>query len=518
MMTDGSAIPIGVRAVIAALAGVLATFAFAPFNAWWLIFVPPAALYWLLNGSSRRQQLTISYIFGLGFYGGGVSWVYVSINSFGNTGMIGAGALTAVFVAGLALMMLLQGWCYSRWFSGKRLDWLGFIAIWVLFEWVRSWLLTGFPWLYVGYPLLETPIKAWAPVGGIWALSLAALFLSIGLLKLLLIQNVKQRLPYALMMFIALAGMALPKQWTEQGEALTVSIVQANISQHIKWNKLYLPETLQQYSDLTGKAPAADLVLWPETAIPTVFARAAVQLSPVLNQLESQGSTLISGLPFVGAAKDDGHRNVHNSLAVLTQGHGIYHKQRLVPFGEYIPLDSWLRGVIAFFNLPMSSFTLPEQSQQLLSVGDLQLAPAICYEIAYPELVRKSSIESDLLLTVSNDTWFGRSIAPDQHMQIARMRALETGRWLIRGTNNGISALVNPQGEIISQAERYQADVLHDTVYQMTGLTPYQKVGSWPVLAFATLLLVAALAAGGNFRSTRSSVQKCDSDIDDKAE
>ncbi|MFC6670072.1 apolipoprotein N-acyltransferase [Marinobacterium aestuariivivens] len=194
----------------------------------------------------------------------------------------------------------------------------------------------------------------------------------------------------------------------------------------------------------------------------------------------------MAGLPSVLTdAEDPSRRIFHNSLALLSPERAVYHKQRLVPFGEYVPLETLLRGLIDFFDLPMSSFSLPQTEQPPLPFRDHRLAAAICYEIAYPELVRRESLESDLLLTVSNDTWFGHSIAPDQHLQIARMRALETGRWLIRATNNGISALIDADGRIRAEAPRYQTALLAGEVQGMQGLTPFQRLGAWPALVLA---------------------------------
>ena len=195
---------------------------------------------------------------------------------------------------------------------------------------------------------------------------------------------------------------------------------------------------------------------------------------------------------------------LHNSVAALTNGSGIYHKQRLVPFGEYLPLEYYLRGLLDFFNLPMSSFSLPNKQQKSINIRGVNIAIAICYEIAYPELVRSSSKHSGLLLTVSNDTWFGHSIAPAQHMQIAQARALENGRWLMRGTNNGITAIVDPQGNVIKQLPQYQQGALTGTVYTMQGMTPYQQYGVIPSLVTALLMALAGFRA----RKTTTTAEK----------
>ena len=236
-------------------------------------------------------------------------------------------------------------------------------------------------------------------------------------------------------------------------------------------------------------------------AIPSLLSSAKPYLHKLLTQLEQDNRSLITGLPSIerDAEHPNGYR-AHNSLALLTGKTDIYHKQRLVPFGEYVPIESYLRGLIEFFNLPMSSFSLPAQPQTTLTLGSSRIAAAICYEIAYPELVRKLSTDSDWILTVSNDTWFSHSLAPAQHMQIARMRALENGRWLVRSTNNGLTAIVDPYGDITAQAPAYQKAVLSGSVENRSGTTPYQTYGVAPVLLFSVLLI-----AGGFTRRQKGS-------------
>ncbi|GGO78701.1 hypothetical protein GCM10011348_11270 [Marinobacterium nitratireducens] len=549
------------RALAALLAGALTPLAFAPFGLWPLVLVMPA-LFWLtLRGQSAARSGWLGWIYGLGFYGVGTSWVYVSIHTYGNATVPLAGLLTAGFVAGMALFMAAQSWLYGRLF-GRSGHWLGFIGLWVIWEWIRSWLLTGFPWLFLGYPLLDTPLAAWAPLGGVWAASLAALLIGVGGAQLLLAPRSQHRrnlaprrsgtaaqefatgrrsyetqsnppsprrtgacgsrasrrmdraprggkvplslatrlpqkriLPAGLISLVLLGPLLLPSHWTRPvGEPLRVGLVQADIPQELKWRRGLLPDILLRYETLSREFGPVDLLVWPETAIPTTLDQAEPHLAAFLRELKHSDTGLIAGLPSILQDPSDPSRRIfHNSLALLAPQTAVYHKQRLVPFGEYVPLEGLLRGLIDFFDLPMSSFSLPREEQGPLPFRDHRIGAAICYEIAYPELVRRESLDADLLLTVSNDTWFGRSFAPDQHLQIARMRALETGRWLIRATNNGISALVAPDGRVHAQAARYQPALLSGEVQGMQGLTPYQRLGVWPVLGLALLgCLVAA--------------------------
>ncbi len=480
--------------LLALLAGTLITAALAPFELWPLAWLSPAAFYLLLRNRSSKAGGWLGWSYGLGVFGAGVSWVFVSISEHSATPLPIALLLTGLFVAGLATLFALQGWLFCRFLDRNRYSWLAFAGLWWLFEWLRSWLLTGFPWLYLGYASLDTPLQSWAPLGGVWLTSLWVALGGSALAALIHSRTTRARIIAATVFSLPwLSAALLPTSWTDNGKPLTVALVQADISQAAKWKRDQLPGILNRYQQLTRTIENPELIIWPETSIPALYRNSLPYLGDLFQQLDERGISLIAGLPAAVPDKNDPSQyRFHNSLAVLSGGAGIYHKQRLVPFGEYLPLEGLLRDMVAFFNLPASSFKLPQGEQSNLRINGTRLASAICYEIAYPELVRRAARESEVLLTVSNDTWFGHSIAPDQHMQIAQMRALENGRWLIRSTNNGISALVNPQGQITAQAPRYQMAVLNGTVQTMQGLTPYQQLGVWPALILALGLLFSA--------------------------
>lgn len=473
----------------ALLCGASASLAFAPYSLPLFAVLSVAGLWLLLRERSPRQAMRRGWLFGLGFFGAGTSWIYVSIHTYGNASVPLAGGLTFLFCAALALLFAIQAWVGARWFRGKG-AWIGFIAIWWLFEWLRSWFLTGFPWLYLGYAWTDSPLRSLAPVTGVWGLSFLTLLVAVGAAESALQRRIKPLLPATLLVALTLL---LPNQWTiKSGEAFKAAVMQPDVPQLEKWNPQRLDGILNQLIDMTRAHPEAELIIWPENAIPTFYYQVADQLQPLLTELGSR--TLVTGLPTSELDPDDAQRRLyHNSVAALGNTPGVYHKQRLVPFGEYVPMESLLRGLIEFFNLPMSSFSLPRQPQEPLQAGPYELGVAICYEIAYPELVRESGQLSDILLTVSNDTWFGRSIGPDQHLQMARMRALENGRWVIRGTNNGITALIDPQGQISAELPVDQAGVLTGEVTPMQGRTPYQVTGVYPLLILNLLLLAGLL-------------------------
>jgi len=235
---------------------------------------------------------------------------------------------------------------------------------------------------------------------------------------------------------------------------------------------------LALYRDMSFSAERTDLIVWPETAVPVLKDQATGYLSVMDRFASERGAALITGVPL-RQPNADGEPRYYNALSVVGQGSGDYLKQKLVPFGEYVPLQELLRGLIAFFNLPMSDFARGTADQVLLEAKGYKIAAFICYEVVYPDFAASLSAQSDILLTVSNDAWFGRSIGPIQHLQMAQMRALEAGRWMIRATNNGITVLIDPFGRITEQLPQFEQGVLYGEVQPMHQLTPYLRWQGW---------------------------------------
>lgn len=497
--------------------GIIWAFGFAPFNIWPLTGLSLLGFFFSLQSLTRRQALWRALWYGIGFYGVGVSWVYVSIHQYGSAPIALAVFLTSLFVIFLSFLFFAPlGWTYV-WLTqrfkastlGSRLVLFG--LLWLVFEWLKTWFLTGFPWLLLGYAYIDTPLANWSPVIG--SLGLSALVLASWLgLTWLTIQR-KQctsklwQCVLACTTLLWVAGALLSnQQWTDnaQTKTLTVSAVQANIPQQLKWNKEYAHTTLATYRLLSKDHWKSDLIIWPENAIPLVYPLQAKSFVDMFaEEANKYQNTLITGLPFMNQKVIDGqpYRTFYNGIIAAGNGSGSYHKQKLVPFGEYVPLEDLLRGLIKFFNLPMSSFSSGDSNQPHLIADQTKIAAFICYEIVYGDFVAKQAQQSNLLITISNDSWFGASIGPHQHFQMARMRALETGRYLIRATNDGISAIINDQGDVITQLPQFQADVLTGKVQTKQGNTPYMIWQSYPLLLMIGFILAVF---GWNARQKQS--------------
>lgn len=479
------------HARFAALAlGALMPLGLAPLSWWPLALLATGLLVELLHDRTPRQAASIAFAFGWGLWAHGACWLLVSMHDYGDTSLPLSLLLLAGVAAIMATLFLPVGWLYAR-LGLQRSGWLMLPLLLMLGEWLRSWLLTGFPWLMTGYGLIDTPLAGWATLGGVYAVSLAAMLTGTVLVAALR-EPRRMRLPLVLVAALWLGGAALDAQrWTalERSQAIRVSLVQGNIPQESKWALEWRDKTVKIYRELSESEWGRDLVLWPEAAIPMFAHEAQDVLADLDNEGLKRGSAFVTGIPYATWSRDRSHVLYYNSIAAMGDGLGLYHKQQLVPVGEYIPYEDWLRGTIPFFDLPMSSFSWGPADQSPLMVQSHPMAPFICYEIAYPQLVQRLSRQAEFLATVSNDGWFGRSIGPDQHFEMVRMRAKETGRYVVRATNNGITAIIDPQGEVTAMAPRFQRTVLRGEVFPASGLTPWQRFGALPLLVSAALLL-----------------------------
>ncbi|PID43181.1 MAG: apolipoprotein N-acyltransferase [Gammaproteobacteria bacterium] len=484
--------------ILAFFAGALQTLTYAPFDYWPSGILSALIIFAVAQKLSTRDARLAGWLYGLGIYGSGASWVYVSIHDYGYTSAPLAALLTFLFVAFLALFQLLQLYLYKRAETGNSLfNALLFAGVWVLTDWFRSWFMTGFPWLYLGYGLTDSPIAWLAPVGGVHLVTFVVVLTGCTLLTIVTARQQRQRLAFLLP--IALLWLLSPLNkvsWTQLDTEypITASVIQGNIDQRIKWNPAYRTYSIQVYEKLSAPHwKNSDIILWPETAIPLFQNTARFITDTLAEQASRTDTTLITGIPYRETPSDPDARTIyHNSITSLGNGTGFYHKQKLVPFGEYIPLESMLRGLIGFLDLPMSSFTPGPPDQNGLTAGGLNIAPFICYEIVYPDFVATSAKQNNILLTISNDAWFGQSIAPEQHLEIAQMRSLETGRYMVRGTNNGISAIIDHKGKITKKTDQFFATSLTGTVYSASRSTPFMITGSWPIVLFSLGLLICA--------------------------
>lgn len=498
---DGAAVaspylaPLAVaRAAAALAAGALTACAFAPLQWWPLAVLAPALQMWLWEGATPRQAAWSGFWFGAGTFGLGTWWLYISIHGIGEAPVWLALSLVLALVGIMALYQALLGYLSARLLpaSGPWRWLLGLPGLWLLVEWWRGWFLSGFPWLSLGYSQTDTPLAALAPVLGVYGIS-AALLLGSGALVAL----IRGRGPVRIGAVVALlapwaigAGLG-HVTWTHPaGKPLSVAILQGAVPEDLKWQAENTASIQALYTRLEEQALGARLIVWPEAALNDPANFIPQYLGQIYSRARMHGSDVIMGILRVDEAD-----RWYDSIMTLANGVSFYDKHHLVPFAEYFPVPHFIRSWLRLMNLPHSDFTPGPAVQPVIRAAGTRLAPSVCYEDAYGSAALPALRQgATLLVNVTNDAWFRHSWARYQHFQIARMRALETARPLIRAGNDGVSALVGAHGQVLAQAPEFRPWVLRGAVQPRAGLPPFGRFGNFPAVVLG--LLAAVLAIG----------------------
>ncbi len=477
------------------LLGALCTFAFAPFNFWGIIFPCLIFAFYLLL-KHKSSVFWGAWCFGFAYFGAGISWVHVSIADFGGVPLVVSIMLMAMLCAYLALFPALLFHLLCSKFTSKIIPLILPLG-WLLMEWLRARVLTGFPWLSVAYSQADGPLKHYFPLVGEIGLSALMVMACISAAYGLISRNrLFGSIPLVLLFSCSFVLSTLT--WTQTtGDIKKIAIVQGNIPQSMRWQPELDQTTIDKYMTLTNQHWDADVIIWPEAAVP----RLEMLSEPFLKQLDQLASENNTGL-ITGIVDYNLDTNVaYNSLIALgidnsenTEPYFYQHKKRfskhhLLPIGEFVPFESLLRPLAPIFDLPMSSFNRGEYVQENLQAGNVNFVPAICFEIAFPKQIAANiNAQSEMIVTVSNDAWFGDSHGPHQHMQIAKVRAMEFGLPVVRATNTGVSGILNHKGETLLLLPQFKDASGVAEVQIVKGRTPYYLFGDAPIWFICALL------------------------------
>ncbi len=464
--------------------------AFAPFGVYLLAPLLLAPLLHSFLHANPRTAATYGFWFGAGLFLAGTYWLYNSIHVFGGAPLILAIFLMLALVAIMGLYYAATGWLTARLSGGKpMLLLLVAPSAWVAIEWIRGWFLTGFPWLAIGYSQVDSPLVGLAPVIGVYGMSLAVTFSATAVVVAV---NVGQKLRWILASVAVtpwLVGFVIQDiEWTEEaGPAVTTTIVQGGVSQDRKWLPEQFRPTLTMYRRSLAENPGSEIILWPEVAIPSLLHYVEDYVEVLQSDLRASGQTLLFGI----LEQDQETQAVHNSVVLLDGAdRQVYRKRHLVPFGEFFPVPDFVREWMRLMSLPYSDISAGDAVQPLLQTpGGQQLSVAICYEDAYGAEQLYALPEASILINVSNDAWFGDSIAPYQHLEIARLRAIEVGRPVVRATNTGVSTFISADGTLSGTLEQFTEDSASADVMPRGGLTPYARLGNIPSVTLVVLVI-----------------------------
>ncbi len=501
--------------------GALTVFAFAPFKIYPLAWFTPAVLFYALSkANTNKQHFLLGWLYGIGLFGAGASWVFTAMYSFAHAPLALAILGTALFAIVIAFLTLgFFGAIVAR-FKHKpvfaRLL-IFYPATWVLIEWFRGWFLTGFPWLYLGNSQVDTFFAAYAPITGVLGVSLVCVLIAGAFVSFLFGNSLKHTVHIArdrntasfstqaiveerlgssirvlaalIIVLLATTSFALQKiQWTQQsGKPITVSVLQSNISQSEKLDRdnTLLP-SISLYKSMTKKSRKSDLIVWPETGLFDTFDNHMDSLIlPLQKTLKKTNKSIL-----IGGFNANKNKEFENSvLALSSDSMQLYSKRHLVPFGEYIPMLEYIRWLGKWIQLPYSNI-VPGKNNGILKVAGQTAQMSICYEDAFGSEIIQSLPQASMLINLTHDGWFTGSLEPEQHMQIARMRSIETGRYMVRATTTGPSGIINEKGKVIATAPSYTQKIITGKLRPFSGATPYTRWGNWLIVSILSVILL----------------------------
>ena len=484
--------------------GTLYPLGMAPFNFWPAVIISLGFFFYQLNPTkSAKETFLISLCFGFGIFITGTNWVYVSIHEYGFIPMPFAFLATVLFCLFISILFSIP-FVLLRFMPDKTSTYLiGLPSLLVLSEYFRLFAFSGFPWLFAGYSHTNTVLSGWATVGGVLIVSYICGFLASFLSQIFREkENLKPILKLNLLIIVIISGGYVLQniEWSKStNEEIKLALIQPNINQAEKWSGEKRKEILKQLKTQTLPYLNNDLIIWPEAALPSI----PQNLPQFLEEIKDLSTTYKSKLVSGAITYEQGTEEFFNSIIDLSSTSFQYDKSKLVPFGEYVPFERLLRGIIKFFDLPMSSISKGDAGDTLLPIKNSYISANICYEVVYPDFIARNSSGANLILTLSNDAWFGTSIGPKQHMQMAQMRAIENSKPVIRVTNNGITGVIDHKGNFVKTLPQFVQSELELSVTGRSGETFYNRFRSSLVLFLVVMTCIILITRKNLLRSTK---------------
>lgn len=468
--------------------GLLLPLGFAPFHLPGMAILGLALFYIALTNRNNESPFLCGLVFGLGFFGFGVSWIYISVHEYGHLHGVIAALITFIFLLYLAVFPALTATVFTRlaikpWSIYSALL---FSALWIGSEYLRSTLFGGFPWLLIGFGQFDTPVKFLLPVIGVLGVGFVTCFAA-ALLGIGTQVNGARRFLYFMLFVITIVISLIlkPVKWAEEkGEAISVGVIQTNLSMRDKWDENLFWDLLQRYQRDTEQLMGTRLIVLPESAIPLP----ATYISEFLNNLQQEakkaGSAILLGIPHPTTIDENYY---FNAMISLGKAKGTYFKQHLVPFGEYIPKP--FQFATNWLGIPAANLKPGKSNQPLVTIHRHPIASLICYELAYGDLLRQQLPAAEWIVSISDDGWFGHSLAMYQQLQMAQTLSMEAARYQVVANNDGLSSVINTKGEIINSLPAFSSGILQSNVFAASGKTPWVTWGDLPVLLFSLLIV-----------------------------
>lgn len=471
------------------LSGLILPLSFAPFHLPGAAILSLALFYAQLRSNRSHYAFSNGLFFGLGFFGFGTSWVFVSIHQYGNLNSFISAFITLLFLLYLSLFPALMAFTFRKLDREEPslLSCLLFSSLWILFEHFRSTFLSGFPWLQLGFGQFDAPNKYLLPIIGVYGVGFLTCFNAALLTTSIQQRGAKRHLLLSAFVLLLIAPSLLKTlKWSqENANPISVGIIQANLSMRDKWDETLFWQLLERYKKDTKQLLGTKLIVMPESAIPLPPSYISDFLADIDTQAKRTGSAIMLGIPKPTSVDEN---YFFNALISLGLAKGTYLKQHLVPFGEYIPapfqaLSNWLA-------IPEANLKPGKKNQPLVKVQHYSIATLICYELGYGELLRRQLPKAQWIVSISDAGWFGHSLAMYQQLQMAQVRSLQTARYQVVANNDGLSSIINSQGEITSTLPAFSAGLLRAELFPASGMTPWVYFGNLPSLSFCIIFVL----------------------------